>query len=78
MKPTVITIGYFSMSKRWVKMEPHPIALDHLGDILWLRGKPKEARHQWKMPAEASRNILFQKRMESEINTGTTGDIIFE
>lgn len=61
-----------------VRLKPHPIALDHLGDILWLRGKPKDARHQWELAVKASQNILFKQRMEFKINNGMTGDIIFE
>ena len=61
-----------------VELEAHPIALDHLGDILWLRGKRDEAREQWRRAVQASRNILFRERVAAKIRSGKTGDIVFE
>lgn len=65
-------------SRLAVELDAHPIALDHLGDILWLRGKEDEARAQWALAVGASRNILFKQRVEDKIRTGKTGDIVFE
>lgn len=61
-----------------VELQAHPIALDHYGDILWLRGKEAAARIQWERAAGASKNILFIERVRAKIHTGMTGDIIFE
>ena len=65
-------------SRLAVKFEEHPIALDHLGDILWLRGKKEAARIQWERAVTASSNILFVRRVKSKIQTGMIGDIVFE
>jgi tetratricopeptide (TPR) repeat protein len=65
-------------ARRAVQLEAHPIALDHLGDILWLRGKKREAKQRWHMAAEASQNILFRKRVASKVKTGMVEDIVFE
>ena len=65
-------------SRLAVELEPHPIALDHLGDILWLRGKKEEARKTWFRAIQASRNILFIQRIEAKRRNGMTGDIVFE
>lgn len=65
-------------SRLAIELEEHPIALDHLGDILWLRGKEKEARKQWRRASRASRNILFIDRVEAKRRNGMTGDIVFE
>ena len=61
-----------------IELQANPIALDHYGDILWLRGKKKAARIQWERAAVASKNILFIERVLAKVNTGMTGDIIFE
>ena len=61
-----------------VELKAHPIALDHYGDILWLRGKEKAARVQWGRAVAASGNILFIQRVSRKIRTGKTGDIVFE
>ena|GEM_PF-3297196 len=65
-------------SRLAVEFEEHPIALDHLGDILWLRGKKEAARIQWERAVTASSNILFVRRVKSKIQTGMIGDIVFE
>ena len=61
-----------------VELQAHPIALDHYGDILWLRDKKEAARVQWGRAVEASRDILFIQRVSRKIRTGKTGDIVFE
>ena len=64
--------------KAAVLLEPHPIALDHYGDLLWLRGKPEAAREQWLRAMSSSKNILFTQRVEGKLRTGKTGDFVFE
>jgi len=64
--------------KAAVLLEPHPIALDHYGDLLWMRGKPGAAREQWRQAISASKNILFIQRVEGKLHTGKTTDFVFE
>ena len=64
--------------KAAVERQPHPIALDHYGDLLWMRGQPDAARQQWRRAMSASGNILFTQRVEGKLHTGKTGDFVFE
>ena len=44
-----------------IQLEPNdPIVNDHLGDILWMVGRKREARFQWK------RALLFKPTLENE------------
>lgn len=64
--------------RKAVELEAHPIALDHYGDLLWMRGKREEARGQWKRAADSSVDILFVNRVQAKLKSGKTGDFVFE
>ena len=56
-----------------VELEPHdPIVNDHLGDILWMIGRKREARFQW------NRALLFgpteenKEKIEKKLRLGLT------
>ncbi len=55
-----------------------PVIMEHLGDILWLRGKKGKAREAWSRGREASGNILISRRLERKLAHGLENGPVFE
>ncbi len=65
-------------TERAVALNPHPIILDHYGDILWAAWRCQDAASAWRRAASASADILFRQRIEHKIAVGPEGPPVFE
>ena len=65
-------------SERAVALDPHPIILDHYGDLLWVRGQCADAARAWQRAVTGSQDILFRQRVEKKIATGLAGPPAFD
>lgn len=65
-------------SERAVALNPHPIILDHRGDLLWAAWRCSDARDAWRRAAAESQDILFRRRVEPKIENGPDGPPVFD
>lgn len=63
---------------RAVALNPHPIVLDHYGDILWAAMRCQDAVSAWRRAVSSSEDILFRHRVARKINAGPEGPPVFE
>lgn len=63
---------------RAIALEPHPIVLDHYGDLLWAAMRCSDARDAWRRAEAAAADILFRQRLAKKIVDGPVGPPVFE
>lgn len=61
-----------------VSLNPHPIVLDHYGDILWSAMRCRDAISAWQRALSYSEDILFRQRVARKIASGPDGPPVFE
>ena len=59
--------------ERAILLEPHdPIVNDHLGDVLWMIGRKREAAFQWKRALLFSPTLQNEKKIREKLKLGIT------
>ena len=59
--------------ERAIQLEPHdPIVNDHLGDILWMTGRKREAAFQWERALIFAPTIENEEKIREKLRSGIT------
>ena len=59
--------------ERAIQLEPHdPIVNDHLGDVLWMIGRKREAAFQWQRALSFGPTSENEKKIKEKLKFGIT------
>jgi tetratricopeptide (TPR) repeat protein len=65
-------------AERAVALDPHPIILDHYGDILWAAGRCADAARVWRGALADSEDVLLRQRVARKLVGGPEGPPVFD
>ena len=59
--------------ERSIQLEPHdPVVNDHLGDVLWMIGRKREAAFQWRRALFFGPTSENEKKIKKKLKFGIT------